>query len=200
MLPDSSKLARLSVYILSPVLLLRYCFHLMFYYHGYDRKTDLSQELEQYRIHFPVTILNLLWAFHFDPYFLTLFYYRIGPSKATLCRLFKKESSTFTIICDKLRGGVVMFHPFATIINAKEIGNNLVIRNSTTIGNNRNDNNLRPTIGNNVEIGANVVIIGDITIGNNVTIGAGTLVNKNVPDNAIVVGNPFRIIGYHEIS
>lgn len=160
---------------------------------------DLKKEIEQYHISFKFKILNLLWALQFDPYFLSLFYYRIGPSKATLCRLLKKDNSTFSIICDKL-GSVTMFHPFATIINAKEIGNNLTIRNGTTIGNIHNNNNLRPIIGRNVEIGANVSIIGNIHIGNNVVIGAGAVINKDVPDNAVVVGNPFRIIRYNENS
>ena len=35
-----------------------------------------------------------------------------------------------------------------------------------------------------------------ITIGNNVTIGAGAVVVKDVPDNAVVVGNPARVIKY----
>ena len=47
-----------------------------------------------------------------------------------------------------------------------------------------------------MELGANVVVIGKITIGNNVTIGAGTIINKDVPDNAIVVGNPMRIVRF----
>ena len=51
-----------------------------------------------------------------------------------------------------------------------------------------------PIIGNNVEIGSNACIIGDIKIGNNTKIGAGTIVIKDVPDNCIVVGNPARII------
>ena len=45
-------------------------------------------------------------------------------------------------------------------------------------------------------LGANVTIIGDITIGNNVTIGAGSVVVKDVPDNSVVVGNPARVIKY----
>ena len=57
---------------------------------------------------------------------------------------------------------------------------------------------LLPTIGDNVTIGANVVIIGEITVGNNVTIGAGSVIIKDVPDYAIVVGNPQRIIGYNK--
>lgn len=57
---------------------------------------------------------------------------------------------------------------------------------------------LLPTIGDNVSLGANVVIIGGVHIGNNVTIGAGSVVVKDVPDNAVVVGNPGRVIKYKE--
>lgn len=41
---------------------------------------------------------------------------------------------------------------------------------------------------------ANAVVVGNITIGNNVSIGAGAVVTKPVPDNCTVVGNPMRII------
>ena len=54
-------------------------------------------------------------------------------------------------------------------------------------------NDLVPTIGDNVSIGANATIIGDITICNNVIIGAGSVVVKDVPDNCIVSGNPAKI-------
>ena len=50
------------------------------------------------------------------------------------------------------------------------------------------------TIGNNVWIGGNVVILPDVSIGDNVVIGAGSVVTKNIPDNMIVAGNPCRII------
>lgn len=49
-------------------------------------------------------------------------------------------------------------------------------------------------IGNDVYIGANSVVFGEITIGNNVIIGAGSVVDKDVPDNSTVFGNPMRII------
>ena len=55
----------------------------------------------------------------------------------------------------------------------------------------------RPIIGDNVSLGCNVTIIGNIKIGNNVTIGAGSVVVKDIPDNAVVVGNPSRIIRYN---
>jgi acetyltransferase-like isoleucine patch superfamily enzyme len=45
-------------------------------------------------------------------------------------------------------------------------------------------------------IGSNATIICGITIGENALIGAGSVVTKNVPDNAIVAGNPAKVIKY----
>lgn len=50
------------------------------------------------------------------------------------------------------------------------------------------------SIGNNVFIGANSVILPGINIGNNVIIGAGSIVSKDVPSNSIAVGNPCSVI------
>lgn len=52
------------------------------------------------------------------------------------------------------------------------------------------------TIGNDVWIGANVLITNGSDIGNGVIVGAGTVITKDVPDYAVVVGNPARIIKY----
>lgn len=50
------------------------------------------------------------------------------------------------------------------------------------------------SVGNNVWIGGNVVVLPGVNIGNNVTIGAGSVVTRNIPDNVIAVGNPCRVI------
>lgn len=50
------------------------------------------------------------------------------------------------------------------------------------------------TIGNNVWIGGNVTILPGVTIGDNCTIGAGSVVTKDIPANAIVGGNPAKLI------
>jgi acetyltransferase-like isoleucine patch superfamily enzyme len=52
------------------------------------------------------------------------------------------------------------------------------------------------TIGNDVFIGANVTILDGITIGDGAIIGAGAVVTKDIPDYAIAVGCPIKIIKY----
>lgn len=49
-------------------------------------------------------------------------------------------------------------------------------------------------IGDNCYIGTGVTILGPVKIGNNVTIGAGSVVVRDIPDNAVVAGNPARIL------
>ncbi len=51
-----------------------------------------------------------------------------------------------------------------------------------------------PTIGDNVYIAPGVKVFGKIKIGDNVAIGANCVVTKDIPDNAVVVGIPGRII------
>lgn len=126
-----------------------------------------------------------------------LFYFRIGK-KSSIVSWYMKPYPLFFIHPDKLGANAfVLNHPYGTILNAKSIGNNFTCCQLTTIGNKQHGkNSLRPTIGDNVSIGANVSIIGDITIGNNVIIGAGSVVVKNIPDNCIVAGCPATIIRY----
>jgi acetyltransferase-like isoleucine patch superfamily enzyme len=52
----------------------------------------------------------------------------------------------------------------------------------------------RITVGNNVFIGNNSIILPNISIGDNVVIGVSSIVTKNVPDNVVVAGVPARVI------
>jgi len=88
----------------------------------------------------------------------------------------------------------VVWHGFGIVVHPQSIiGDNVTIHQNVTIGSSRNGG-VPPIIGNNVIIGANALIIGDIKIGNNVVIGAGSVVVKDVPDNSVVAGNPAKII------
>ena len=49
-------------------------------------------------------------------------------------------------------------------------------------------------VGNDVWFGGNVVVLPGVTIGDNVVIGAGSVVNKDIPSNSVAVGNPCRVI------
>lgn len=77
-------------------------------------------------------------------------------------------------------GGPIIVSPSAVI------GNNCNLSQFTTIGSNYGH---AAVIGDNTYIGPNVCIVEDITIGSNVTIGAGSVVTKDIPDNATAVGN-----------
>lgn len=125
-------------------------------------------------------------------YFRTLFYFRTPGFFSKILRIFYPKHPSFTIdIYTKIGGGLRLAHPYSTILNAKVIGENVYINHLVTIG---EKNGERPILGSNVEVHANATIIGGITIGENAIIGAGAVVVKDVPKNAIVVGNPARII------
>lgn len=50
------------------------------------------------------------------------------------------------------------------------------------------------TIGDNVWIGGNVIILPGVTIGENSVIGAGAVVNKDIPANVVAAGNPCKVL------
>lgn len=50
------------------------------------------------------------------------------------------------------------------------------------------------TVGNNVWIGAGVIVLGGVTIGDNTVIGAGSVVTKDIPSGVIAVGTPCRVM------
>ncbi|MFP5040206.1 serine O-acetyltransferase [Parasediminibacterium sp. JCM 36343] len=95
--------------------------------------------------------------------------------------------------------GLAIHHGQATVINdGTIIGDNCIIRHCTTMGSKMLKDGTyskSPVIGNNVDIGSNVCIIGPIYIGDFVKIGAGSVVIKDVPAGSVVVGNPGKIIG-----
>jgi serine O-acetyltransferase len=96
----------------------------------------------------------------------------------------------------KIGKGFYIGHLGGIAVNPNTIiGENVNISKGVTIGqSNRGKTMGTPTIGNNVWIGANSIIVGKINIGNNVLIAPGAYVNFDVPDNSLVMGNPAEII------
>ena len=85
-------------------------------------------------------------------------------------------------------GGPVIINPTAVI------GNNCNLSQFVTIG--AIDGNAAE-IGDNVYIGPNCCLIEHVRIGDNVTIGAGSVVTHDIPDNATAAGNYAKVLNYN---
>ncbi len=81
------------------------------------------------------------------------------------------------------------------MLNGTKIGSNCEILPLVLMGKKRPDlKEWQITIGDNCYISTGVTILGPVTIGNNVTIAAGAVVTKDIPDCSTVAGVPAKII------
>ncbi len=95
--------------------------------------------------------------------------------------------------------GFFIDHGMGVVIGeTAEIGNNVLMYHGVTLGGTSLSSGKRhPTIGNKVLLGAGAKIFGPITIGDNSQVGGGAVVIKDVPECAVVVGNPGQIIRHN---
>lgn len=96
----------------------------------------------------------------------------------------------------EIGAGFYIGHCGAVVINpCAVIGKNVNIAAGVTVGQeNRGKRKGTPRIGNEVWIGTNAVVVGNITVGDDVLIAPLTFVNFDVPSHSVVIGNPARII------
>lgn len=84
---------------------------------------------------------------------------------------------------------------YIIIRSATKIGKNCWVRPGLCIGKKSvEDDSEGAVIGDNVQIGVGANIFGNVKIGNNVSIGAHSIVLKDVPSNCVVAGAPAKII------
>ncbi len=91
--------------------------------------------------------------------------------------------------------GLRISHFSGIVVNPMaKIGKNFSIAQGTLIGSAQGKHKGVPTIGDNVIMSANSIVIGGITIGDYTMIAPGAFVNFDVPPHSIVIGNPGKII------
>ena len=177
---------------------------ILYYYLKSNSKDIVNQDIEYWcnkkKLSKSGGVKSLIRLLFYCPQFRNLFYFRCQiPNFA---KIFCKPDPTVCIADDMndiAGGGLYFEHATATHIACKKMGVGCTFRQLTTIGvksENRHDE--KPVIGRNVDFGANVTCIGNITIGDNAIIAAGSVVVKDVPANAIVAGNPAKVIKYRD--
>ena len=96
----------------------------------------------------------------------------------------------------KIGTGFFIDHGMGVVIGeTAEVGDYVTLFQGVTLGGTGKERGKRhPTLGNHVVVGAGAKILGGITIGDNVKIGANSVVLKNVSANSTVIGVPARVI------
>ncbi|HEY5426366.1 MAG TPA: serine O-acetyltransferase [Candidatus Tumulicola sp.] len=96
----------------------------------------------------------------------------------------------------KIGKGVFIDHGMGVVIGeTAEVGDGCTIYQGVTLGGTSLSHGKRhPTLGRNVIVGVNSVVLGAIVLGDNAKVGGGSVVVKDVPANATVVGVPARIV------
>ena len=103
----------------------------------------------------------------------------------------------FNIAPNTIDAGLGICHvgDFIWVHSKCRIGKKCTLRPGVVFG--RKCNEVPPNgvvVGNNCDFGIGSRIIGDVIIGNNVSVGSNAVITKDVPDNAVVVGVPAKVI------
>ena len=143
------------------------------------------------------TALN--WLLLYKPEYRNLLLHRFRKPPKTIAsiihfvvaRILWKPMDSLYIHTEEIGGGFFIQHGFSTIINAKRIGENCIVKQQVTIGYNGSES---PVLGDNVTVHCGAIVLGGITMGNNSAAAAGAVVVKDVAENTIVGGVPAKFI------
>ncbi|MEI6648436.1 MAG: hypothetical protein WCO08_02220 [Actinomycetes bacterium] len=93
----------------------------------------------------------------------------------------------------------IIRHPVGIVVGHKvTAGSKITIMQGVTIGQLSFEGDTEkasgnPKLGDNISLGAYSIILGNISIGSGAIVGAGTFLNKNLPENHLAKGNPAQI-------
>lgn len=135
------------------------------------------------------------------PEFRNLFFYRLSKDairkslvyKLTNHLLYPPKADLVIYAVETIGPGLFIQHGRSTGLAVQRMGANCWVNQHVSVGF-KGQNTRPPILGDKVQIKAGAKVYGEITIGDNVTIGANAVVLKNVPPNCTVVGVPGRIV------
>jgi serine O-acetyltransferase len=131
--------------------------------------------------------------------FRTIAYYRAPTPRtrriAQVLSIFLSGAPAMEIFDTIVGGGLKIRHGNGTVIRGVSLGKDCDVYQQVTVGAGRGG---FPVIGDRVDLCSGALIFGGIRVGDDVIIGAGAVVSKDVPDKAIMVGNPARQVGTTE--
>lgn len=124
-------------------------------------------------------------------YFFRLTEYGMNSLLIKIGKLFYRPLDSIYVY-GKFGSGLRLNHDYMTV-RVDKAGKDFVVQQGVTIAGLKG--NSAPRFGDDIYIGANALVLGEVNCGSHVNIGAGTLIiNMDIPDNCTVVGNPPRII------
>jgi len=144
-----------------------------------------------------------------SPGFWTLAFHRLGNARMSIQKKWLRVPAT--IAYRTLHRGAIMLwktdlpynmkigrrfrlgHHGCVHIGAREIGDDVTIHHSVTIGLIRHNTLRFPKIGNRVEVGPGAAIVGSVEVGDDCVIGANTVVGRDLPAGVEAMGIPIRI-------
>lgn len=147
--------------------------------------------------------VKLKYLFFVPGFTYTFFFRRASAARNALARAFWSVPLQVTRyithiqipVGTRIGRGLRIVHFGHVVVNpSATIGENFTISQGCLIGSALGKHEGVPVIGDRVYMSANAVIIGKVNIGNDVMIAPGALVNFDVPDNSVVIGNPGQVI------
>lgn len=157
---------------------------------------------EDYRMHEGTISSQGLWVmvpYRFGRWRYTVKWRIVRLPLSFVYKIMKTLSQILTGIdlpCEVTIGRRFRIDHFGDIIISGDtvMGDDVLIRNGVTIGLRKREERGAPVLGNRVDVGAGAKILGKITIGDDVVIGANAVVIRDVPARSIAVGIPARVL------
>ena len=176
-------------------------------------RTELREDVARYRTKGGKWID--IWG---NPAFWAIFWYRFGhfvyrENSPRILRVpLKAVHFLGAVFCEavlqmrlpssaEIGGGLCISHVGGVILHHRTvIGKNCDLSHQVTVGTAGLGRTGVPRIGHDVSIGAGAVLIGDIQVGDGARVAANSLVNRDVPPGATVMGVPAKIVKYTDTS